>query len=375
MKLILTGVVISSLLFLSGPARADDQGDYLAVTGPCQFEFPKDHGPHPGYRTEWWYYTGHLRSEAGDTYGFQLTFFRSQIVPPGADPKWPRPPSAWRTAQVYLSHAAVSDMSGKQHLQSERIARQALGMAGSIQTEDTTVVFIRDWSARITPDRHLLKVDTQEFSFELTLSPAKPAVLHGLAGYSLKGSTPERASCYYSFTRMAVDGKIAVRGKSSRVTGFGWMDHEYSTALLEPGITGWDWFSLQLSDWTEIMVFVLRRENGDRAPASSGTFVDAHGTSLHLDRDQVSVSVLDVWKSKHSKARYPARWQLQIFPLAVDVTIVPKLADQEMRTSASTGVVYWEGGVAVNGTRNGRPIEGQGYVELTGYAGPFDAPM
>jgi predicted secreted hydrolase len=221
----------------------------------------------------------------------------------------------------------------------------------------------------------LLKVDTRGFSYELTLTPAKPAVLHGLAGYSLKGSTPERASCYYSLTRLAAGGSISVGGQTSRVTGSGWMDHEFSTAPLEPGITGWDWFSLQLSDGTEVMVFLLRRDSGDLASVSSGTFVDAHGTALHLDRGKFNVSVLDVWNSKRSKARYPARWQLQIFPLAIDVTIVSNLADQEMRTSASTGVVYWEGSVSINGTRDGRPIEGQGYVELTGYAGPFDAPM
>jgi predicted secreted hydrolase len=375
MKLSLTGIVISSFLLLCQPAFADDQADYLTVTGPCHLEFPKDHGPHPGYRTEWWYYTGHLRSESGDSYGFQLTFFRSQIVPPGADHKWPQPPSAWRTRQIYLAHAAISDFAGEQHLQSEQIARQALGMAGGLQTEDTTVVFLGNWSASITPDVHMLKVDTVGFSYELTLTPAKPPVLHGLAGYSLKGSTPERASCYYSFSRLATQGRISVGGKASRVTGSAWMDHEFSTAPLEPGITGWDWFSLQLSDRTEIMVFLLRRDTGDLASVSSGTFVDAWGAAHHLAGDKFKVSVLDVWKSKRSKALYPARWQLQIFPMALDVTIVSDLADQEMRASAGTGVVYWEGSVTVNGTHNGRPIEGQGYVELTGYAGPFDAPM
>jgi predicted secreted hydrolase len=377
MKSITTGIVTASffLVFLCRPAIADDQGDYLTVSGPCQLEFPKDHGAHPGYRTEWWYYTGHLRTESGDPYGFQLTFFRSQIVPPGADRKWPQPPSAWRTRQIYLAHAAISDIAGKQHLQSEQIARQALGMAGSSQTADATVVFLGNWSAQIKPDVHLLKVESDGFSYELTLTPLKPPILHGLGGYSLKGSTPERASCYYSFTRLAAEGRIFVKGKASGVTGNAWMDHEFSTAPLEPGITGWDWFSLQLADRTEIMVFLLRRDSGEIASVSSGTFVDAGGAAHHLSKDQFDVSVLDTWKSKRSKALYPARWRLQIFPLDIDLTIVPNLADQEMHTSASTGVVYWEGSVAIKGTRDGAPLEGQGYVELTGYAGPMDAPM
>jgi predicted secreted hydrolase len=348
---------------------------YLSVTGPCHLEFPEDHRAHPGYRTEWWYYTGNLQSESGDRYGFQLTFFRSQISPPGAEKDWPEPPSAWRTQQVYAAHAAISDISGKRHMQAELVSREALAMAGTLDRSPETIVFLENWSARIGPDAHRLEVMTNKFSYELALKPAKPPVLHGQDGYSLKGSSPERASCYYSYTRLELEGRLTIGGKTAEVSGEAWMDHEFSTAFLEPGIKGWDWFSLQLSDRTEIMAFLLRTEDGGISPASSGTFVDEDGNTNHLSRDQFTVTVFDTWKSPHSKAVYPSRWRLRIDPYNIDLIISPNLADQEMRTSKSTAVTYWEGSISIEGTREEKPIKGQGFVELTGYAKRIDVPM
>jgi predicted secreted hydrolase len=363
------------ILFLNHLTLAEDETEYFTVSGPCNLAFPKDHGPHPGYRTEWWYYTGNLKSESGDNYGFQLTFFRTQISPPGAHAKWPQPPSAWRTQQIYLAHSAISDLSRKEHLQAERVSREALKMAGALQKEDSTLIFLKDWFARIGPDTHLLRVNSDQFSYELTLTPVKPPVLHGRAGYSLKGSTPERASCYYSYTRLGTEGKLSIGGNVFSVQGVAWMDHEFSTALLEPGLNGWDWFSLQLSDQTEFMAFVLRREEGGISAVSSGTFVGRDGQSRSLSTNEFAVTVLDTWKSPVSKAVYPSRWRLQIFPYSLDLTVISNLLDQEMQTLKSTGVTYWEGSVSVSGTNAGQAIKGQGYVELTGYAKPFDAPM
>jgi predicted secreted hydrolase len=372
-----TGIfyLLLCILSLSRPVFAEDEDAYLSVTGPCNLEFPKDHGAHPGYRTEWWYYTGNLRAENDNRYGFQLTFFRSQISPPGAEKNWPRRPSAWRTAQVYLAHAAVSDIAGQQHLQAETLSRAALGMAGSTQAAQHTTVFLNNWSAQIEAELHTLKVNTADFSYELNLKPAKPAVLHGDRGYSLKGATPERASCYYSFTRLGGQGRITIGGETVAVTGSAWMDHEFSTALLEPGISGWDWFSLQLSDGTEIMVFLLRTETGRLHTASSGTFIDEDGTTRPIAKTEINVQVLDTWKSKQSAARYPARWRMQIAPLKIDVKLSSNLPDQEMRTLGSTGETYWEGSVSLEGFKDKLPVKGEGYVELTGYAGAFDAPL
>ena len=367
--------VLFATAFISFAASGEEPAGYLSVTGPCNLEFPKDHAPHPGYRTEWWYYTGNLQAESGEHFGFQLTFFRSQISPAGDRQNWPQPPSAWRTQQVYLAHSAISNLAEKKHLQAERVSREALSMAGARQNEDATVIFLNDWSASIGTDRHFLTVTSDRFSYDLTLTSEKPPVMHGIAGYSLKGSTADRASCYYSFTRLDTKGQLSIGEKVYEVKGSAWMDHEYSTALLSPELRGWDWFSLQLSDQTEIMAFVLRKKKGGIGAASSATIIDSRGQNSHIRRSDFKLTVLDTWKSPYSKAVYPAVWRLQVYPGRIDLNIHPNLADQEMRTLNSTGEIYWEGSVSVTGTKAGKPVTGKGYVELTGYARVFEAPM
>jgi predicted secreted hydrolase len=363
------------LLFPSQTIRADEISGYLSVTGPCNLGFPKDHGAHPGYRTEWWYYTGNLRSKSGELYGFQLTFFRRQITPLRVEKKWPKPKSAWRTHQIYLAHAAVTDIVGRQHLQAETLARSALGIAGVSQYKGGTRIFLKNWMAQISRAAHRLMVTTNEFSYDLTLKPEKPPVMHGRHGYSQKGSTPDRASCYYSFTRLETKGTISIGGKTMNVEGLAWMDHEFSTAPLEPGLVGWDWYGLQLSNGSEIMAYMLRKEDGSISRASEGTFINKSGSSRRLYKEDIKITVLDTWKSSRSNTRYPARWRMRILPLSIDIIIAPNLLDQEMRTLESTNITYWEGSVEVRGTVGGRAINGKGYVELTGYAKPFDAPL
>ncbi len=353
----------------------EENGAFSTVTGPCRLQFPIDHGPHPGYRTEWWYYTGNVQSETKDNYGFQLTFFRTQIVPPEAEKNWPEPSSAWRTKQLYLAHAALSDLTSKRHLYSEKVAREFPGIAGAFQNNNNTNVKIENWLLELTPAMHRLIAATDDFSFNLTLIPLKPPVLHGKNGYSRKGKSPESASCYYSFTRLETLGEINLNGKTFSVTGLSWMDHEFSSAPLESDLAGWDWFSLQLSDGTELMVYLLRRKDGALSGVSSGTFVDISGKVIHLPFNSFKVDELETWKSVRSGACYPSRWRLRVFSLSLDLTIVPNLADQEMRTSESTGVTYWEGSISFHGNSKGKPVKGQGYVELTGYEKPFDAPL
>ena len=358
-----------------GTGAAAETAGYLAVTGPCHLAFPGDHGPHPGFRTEWWYYTGNVRAADGRRFGFQLTFFRRQISPPGAEKTWPVPASAWRTSQIYMAHAAVSDLDGKRYLHADRAGRAALGMAGSVRESGRTRIYLNDWSATVASDTHALRTAAGNFALDLRLKPVKPPVMHGEAGYSRKGSAPGNASCYYSLTRLETRGTITIDGRPLEITGSGWMDHEFSSELLEPETVGWDWFSLQMNDGTELMLFMLRRKDGTMAPASSGTFVTATGGSRHLALDDFSVAVTDTWQSPHSGGVYPAGWQLTIDRLDLDLTVTANLADQEMRSPASTGVTYWEGSVTARGTAGGRPVRGAGYVELTGYAGAFDAPL
>jgi predicted secreted hydrolase len=372
-RVLAAALLVVLALWGTAASAADEAGGYLQVTGPCGLEFPRDHSPHPGFRTEWWYYTGNLVTETGRRFGFQLTFFRHQLTPFGASAEWPNPHSAWRTRQVYLAHAAVADISGKRHLQSEQASREALGMAGWVQDGDEMKVFVRDWSAVILPERQRLEVSADGFAFRLELTPAKEPVRHGNNGYSRKGATAERASCYYSMTRLETTGTVTLANQQPiSVTGVSWMDHEFSTAPLEPGTVGWDWFSIQLADRSEFMIYLLRREDGTFDPASSGTYVDPLGVPRHLERGRFEVDVLDSWRSKRSGAVYPSVWRVKVPLAGIDVVVSSNLPDQEMRPAGLTGITYWEGSVAAKGTKGGAATEGQGYVELTGYARPLE---
>jgi predicted secreted hydrolase len=355
---------------------ASPDGAFLAVTGPCRLQFPRDHGAHPGYRTEWWYYTGNVRAPDGELFGFQLTFFRRQLSPPGAEAIWPQPPSPWRSQQLFLAHAAISDIGAKTFYHAEQLSRTGPAIAGVQHEQDgTATVFLRDWSAELGHRQHRLKAAADDFSFELSLQSEKAPVPHGDQGYSRKGATPERASCYYSCTRLNTTGVLTIKGRQQPIQGSAWMDHEFSSAALEPGLVGWDWFSLQLDDHSDLMIYRLRRQDGGTSSASSGTHVDAAGQVTHLTADDFTVEVQDTWVSPHTAARYPARWKLEVPSLRLDAAIQPNLADQEMRTPETTRITYWEGSVMVTGMARETPITGLGYVELTGYDRPFDAPL
>jgi predicted secreted hydrolase len=255
------------------------------------------------------------------------------------------------------------------------MAREALAMAGTTQKADATTVFIRPWSATINADTHILTANTPDFSIDLALQAAKPPVLHGEAGYSRKGSTAQNASCYYSLTRLMARGQLKVDGETMAVEGLSWMDHEYSTAPLEDVIIGWDWFSLQLSDQTELMLYLLRQANDQANDASGGTFIDASGIPQHLTAQDFNVRVLKRWKSPQTGGAYPVAWRIDVLPLELELNVSANLADQEMLTAASTGVTYWEGSVSANGTVARQPVQAEGYVELTGYAEAIDAHM
>jgi predicted secreted hydrolase len=349
--------------------------DFLAVEGPCNFTFPADHGPHPGYRTEWWYYTGNLESDAHTRYGFQLTFFRIQTSPSCQNDDGIERSSAWRTNQIYLAHAAVTDVVNQEHYQAQEAARNALGLSGVSLEQDRVTIFLAKWQAVIESRAHRLSAQTSDFGFELQLTPLKPPVYHGQDGYSRKGSLPRMASCYYSFTRLETNGHLRVGNEEIDVKGLSWMDHEYSTAPLEPGIVGWDWFSLQLSDQTEVMMFMLRRGDGTTHPASSGTFVNASAEIQHLKSHQFSIQVHDEWLSPSTRARYPSHWNIRIPSKDLILNVTSTVADQEMQTQATAGVTYWEGCVSAQGTCREQAVSARGYVEMTGYDKSFDAPL
>jgi predicted secreted hydrolase len=338
---------------------------FQSATAGYQYDFPRDHGSHPTYRTEWWYYTGHLHSKIGRAFGFELTFFRRGVPPDEIKTL----PSKWSVKDLYLAHFAVTDISGKRFHFSEKFSREGLGKAGA--DESRLRVWIDDWRAEASIElaaSHTLAAHDETHALALTLQPAKPLVTHGAAGISRKGKEVGQASHYYSFTRLATSGKLTIDGESFDVTGTSWMDHEFGSAELGADQVGWDWFSIQLEDDTELMLYRMRRKDGSSDLASSGTAVSPDGRTRHLEVTDFQIESTGTWTSPESKATYPSRWRLRFPSLDLVLDVTPLLADQELRTSRSTKVSYWEGAVAVTGTKQGRPVKGQGYVELTGYA-------
>jgi len=349
----------SSGLSVTEILGSEDNDGFARATQPRSFEFPRDHGPHPTFKTEWWYYTGNLHNAAGRRFGYQLTFFRNALQPEST----PRQ-SAWASNQVYLAHFALSDPQNDDFYYAERFSRAGLGLAGA--TAEPFHVWLEDWSARGTGNASLpmeLRADNGEVAIELQLDSSKPFVLQGQEGLSQKSAEQGNASYYYSLTRMATSGLIRIAGNSYQVSGTSWLDREWSTSALGPNQVGWDWFSLQFDDDTELMYYQLRLEDGQPDPLSSGVLVTEDGIITGLTAADVRVEVLDYWISPHSGGRYPARWRLQVPAELLSLEIIPLMADQELQTS----IRYWEGAVFVQGTRGQKQVEGYGYVELTGY--------
>jgi len=358
-----TGVFFGSLLFAAEPT----QEFRLAAPG-YQYAFPRDHGSHDDFRTEWWYYTGHLAATNGRQFGYQLTFFRRGV---------PRDrvktlPSRWSITQLYLAHFAISDLSDEQFHYDERISRAGLGKAGA--EPGRLHVWIDHWSAESPmtgPLTQQLRASNDSIGLELTLSPEKPLVVHGAGGVSRKGGAEGQASHYYSFTRLATTGALTLGTERFDVTGTTWMDHEFGSADLAEDLVGWDWFGIQLENGTDLMLYRLRRADGSTDPASSGTFVDRDGRTQHLTVKDFSMEPTAYWTSPKSTARYPQRWHIVIPSMPLSLDIIPQLAGQELVTSHSTQVTYWEGAIEVNGVAQGKTIKGQGYMELTGYVERF----
>ncbi|SEL30294.1 Predicted secreted hydrolase [Stigmatella aurantiaca] len=352
------GLTVAALL---GTVEGGEQG-YARALQPRAFHFPEDHGPHEEFRTEWWYWTGNLQTADGHAFGYQLTLFRNALAPTA-----PERASEWGTRQLYMGHFALSDIGAGRFHVFERFSRAALGLAGA-QAQPFRV-WLEDWEVKALGAGALparLSVAAQGVALALELDEGKPPVLQGDRGLSQKGG-PGKASYYYSLTRMPSRGTVTVQGRAYAVTGLSWMDREWSTSVLETSQIGWDWFSLQLSDGTELMYYQLRQSQGAQARLSAGSFVLPDGSAVQLKPDEGRLQVLDTWKSPRSGVTYPARWRLSVPSQQLELELTPAQADQELPVV----VLYWEGAVTFTGTRAGQPVTGRGYVELTGYG---DAP-
>ncbi len=313
------------------------------------YQFPRDHFSHPDFRTEWWYYTGNVKDARGQRFGFELVFFR-QAQNRGENAN----PSVWRVDDVYLAHAALTDIDGQHFYYTERTNRAGPGIAGANGPKGE--IWNGNWSVKWTGEKQSLSALTDDFGIDLRVEPAKPLVIHGIGGVSQKAEGEGHASHYVSFPRLNVTGNVTVNGDGHSVEGLAWMDHEWFTEQLAEGETGWDWFSVQLEDKTELMLFDLRKKDGTIDPHSSGTFVDAAGKAHHLTAKEFTLRPLEYW------GKYPVKWHIEIPALQISLDCEPALRNQELKTN---GASYWEGAVRYTGSKSGL-----GYLEMTGYDKP-----
>jgi len=361
-------LLAAQLCAAAGPAYRVAQPGY-------RYSFPRDHFNHPDFQTEWWYYTGNLRSADGRRLGYELTFFR-QGVDRKANPAPTAAASVWDVEDVWLAHLALSDLGSGTFLHTERLNRAGAGIAGADAT--AARVWNGNWQAQWKLDAKApggvasqeLQAIADRFSFQLAMKSAKPPVIHGENGVSQKAEGAGHASHYISFTRLMTSGTITLDGKRFAVEGQSWMDHEFFTHQLDVSQTGWDWFSLQLSDGSEVMLFDLRRKDGRLDPFSAGTYVDPQGHASHLAANAFSTAPGKVWISPETGGHYPVEWTIKVPSLQLDVKLATPLAQQEVTGKSRAATSYWEGAIRVTGTKNGQPIDGVGYLEMTGYAGP-----
>jgi predicted secreted hydrolase len=334
-----------------------------------KYEFPRDHHAHPEFKTEWWYFTGNLFDQEGQRFGYELTFFRQGIRPAAA-----RDPNASRfiVDDLKFAHFAVSDVNGRQFRYEQKMNRGAFGEAG-FDDPAPRLAWIENWSLTAKGDDAFeLTASGTAGTLRLDLRSTRPPIVHGENGVSVKTAGGGSASHYYSIPRLETTGTLAGNGSARTVRGESWFDHEWSSSQLGKGQVGWDWVCLQWEDGAALMLYRMRLENGGVDSSSSGTWIAPDGTTTHLQAADFQMTPTAFWKSNASNARYPTGWRIVLPAQRADFTIKAAIEDQELKLGPIT---YWEGAIDAAGTRDGRPIKGRGYLELTGYAGKLSESM
>lgn len=363
LTLAVAALAVLAILLLGGPASGPQNGPELllapvteaaqfrSVFAPRRFEFPRDHGAHLEFQTEWWYFTGNLMSEDGRRFGYQLTIFRRGLAA-GEEQR----DSDLAANHLYFAHFALTEEQLDRHLAFERYSRGAGGLAGAETTR--LRAYLEDWTVDSSAESIELNASQGPIELQLSMVTAKPPVLQGEAGLSRKSGQPGNASYYVSMTDLETQGALRLNGVSFTVSGKSWFDHEWGTSALGPAAVGWDWFGLQLDDGRDLMLFQIRNRAGGVEPVSGGTLVYPDGSTRTLSLAQVDFSVLGTWRSRTTGVDYPIRWRLMVPSEGLDLLVEPIVDDQENRLA----IVYWEGAVSVSGTQGG-----VGYLELTGY--------
>lgn len=340
----------------------------LALPG-YEFSFPEDHGAHPNFQTEWWYYTGHLQADDGSEFGYELTFFRYALtnkIPPGR--------SKWAVRDVSFAHFAITDQTRQKYFFTDRMERASMGLAGAQNGKANFLpcIWIDDWQLQfLGKDGNQQQIQASgiavndknhtRMKINLTQHALTPPIINGANGVSQKGPEVGEASHYYAFPRLATSGTLQLGNQQYKVTGESWLDREFSSKGLAKNQVGWDWFSLHLEDGRNLMLYQLRQKDNSIDPHSAGTLSGKNTETAHLTHSDFHIKILDWWTSPHTKARYPAKWKIDVPKYNLSLTVTPTLADQEMRPRHESAI-YWEGSCNVTGT-----IAGKAYVEMTGY--------
>jgi predicted secreted hydrolase len=350
-----------SLLVLFFACLATAFAEWRTALPGWNYRFPADHGAHPDFKTEWWYFTGNLKSEDGQDFGYQLTFFRQGVIEPSSQV----PASNFLQRDMKFAHFAVSAIDAKKFHHFQKISRGAFGAAGFEDGE--RLAWIDNWScARIGPHDFRLRAADGEVSIDLTLRSQREPVIHGRDGVSQKSEGAGRASHYYSLTRLKTSGTIQIGKSTHTVSGLTWFDHEWATNQLASHQTGWDWFSLQFDNGAELMIFQIRTKDGARDQFSSGTWISSEGSTRKIDLADFTLEPIEWWTSPKTKGRYPVAWKISIPSLKLSLTTRARFSEQEL---AAEPFSYWEGAIAAEGQLANSPIQGKGYLEMTGYAG------
>ncbi len=340
-----------------GLARGAGGPEYPAVVPGAALVFPRDHGRHAAFRTEWWYVTGWVRERDGPAIGVQITFFRNR---PGVAEGVP---SRFAPTELLFAHAAIADPALGRLRHDQRAAREGFGLAGA--ADATTNVFLGDWSLVQDGDTYRTRIAGRDFALDLAFKATQPILLQGEQGYSRKGPRERQASYYYSRPHLAVTGRIEIDGRERGVTGKAWLDHEWSSEYLAADAVGWDWIGINLDDGGALMAFRIRDRAGG-ALWAGGSMRAAGGLARTFAPDAVQFTPTRRWTSPRTGAEYPV--EMTVSAGGVDLALAPLFDDQELDSRASTGTIYWEGAVTA---RSRGAVVGRGYLELTGYAAPL----
>lgn len=352
MKKLFPQTVCAGLVFLlvlplfAGDWREVEPGQSVALPGDLHFK--------KGYRVQWWYLTGHLFDQAGREFGYEMTFFAA-----GVQQRTYR--SEFGVDFIYLSHLAVSDIAGNRYHHYSNGDSGAFGFAGADSRR--LHVWVDRSSLKGSAAKMHLTGRAGEIALDLSLVPKKPVVLHGDRGYSRKSEeSPLIASRHFSFTDLETTGSLKLGQDSFEVSGKSWFDREISSRGLAENEAGWDWFAIQLDDHREIMLYQMRKKDGELDPFSSGTAVYGNGTHRHLEKKDFTVKIMSRYTSRHTKARYPSKWEVIIPSEDLRLLVTPLIEDQEFTAAGAIRKTYWEGACKVEGS-----VPGRAYVEMTGY--------